>query len=188
MDEKMKEWLIKHYKHTRNKDIISKFGISKHSLYKMAKELGLKKSYQFMRKAYRENGMKGRLAAKAKGWPPKGYKIPNQEKRLEKLRALKGKKLKKNHIEKIRQSVKKVIRDEKRRILFGLEQRTKKKLVKAPPMKIHCRYKLRKYGYHIEKGGTIAYYDDNTRRSPHYEEVASKYKIKIEKIKQDTNN
>lgn len=178
----MEEWLVKHYKHTKNKDILERFNLTSYRLHLIAKELGLEKSPQFIKKCSKENSELGLAVLRHKGWPPKGYIIPNQEKKIERLKERKGKKHKKSHVEKFKQTFNNLIDSERRRILFGIEQRTKRKLVRAPKQKVHCRYKLRKYGYHVEKGASIAYYDENTNRNKHFEELAAKYKIRIEPV------
>ena len=182
MDENMKEWLIKHYKHTANKEIQDKFGITHYMLHKYAKEFGLKKSYQFIRKVAKANSEKGLEVLAEKGWPPKGYVIPNQEKRIESIKARKGVKLKKEHVEKMQKGINRTISAEKRRVLFGLPQKTKLKVVKAPKGKIHCRWKMRKLGYIIDKGGNVAYYNETTIRNKHFEERIKQYGVMIQEL------
>lgn len=182
MDEKMKEWLIKHYKHTANKDIQDKFGITHYMIHKYAKELGLKKSKQFISKVSKANSEKGLAVLEEKGWPPKGYQIPNKEKRIEALKARKGTKLKKEHVEKMKEGINKTIAAEKRRVLFGLPQKTNIKVVRAPKGKIHCRWKMRKLGYIIDKGGNVAYYNETTIRNKHFEERIKQYGVIIQEL------
>ena len=58
---------------------------------------------------------------------------------------------------------------ERRRILFGLEQRTKMKLNGTFRPKTNVRYQMRKLGYIVERGGQTATITPQTRRSEHYE-------------------
>lgn len=48
LTEKEIAWIIRHFKHTRNDEIMSKFGISHSTLHRIAREHGLKKTKQFM--------------------------------------------------------------------------------------------------------------------------------------------
>ena len=43
-------WLVAHFRHTRNEEIGERLGISQSSLHRFARELGLTKTRQFMRK------------------------------------------------------------------------------------------------------------------------------------------
>ena len=182
MDENMKEWLIKHYKHTANKEIQDKFGITHYMLHKYAKEFGLKKSYQFIRKVAKANSEKGLEVLAEKGWPPKGYVIPNQGKKIESLKARKGERRPKAIREKCAEAIRNTFKSEKRRVLFGLPQKTKLKVVKAPKGKIHCRWKMRKLGYIIDKGGNVAYYNETTIRNKHFEERIKQYGVMIQEL------
>ena len=58
---------------------------------------------------------------------------------------------------------------EKARALFGLERKTKLQVIRRPHYFACQRNYLRKLGYIIERGGMIAYYTPETRRSQDYE-------------------
>ena len=51
-------WLVAHFRHTRNVEIGERLGISQSSLHRFARELGLTKTRQFMRKAQRNTAEK----------------------------------------------------------------------------------------------------------------------------------
>ncbi len=55
LTEEQTQWIIKHYKHTKNRDIQERFGIGESTLHRLARKHGLKKSKQFARKVQREN-------------------------------------------------------------------------------------------------------------------------------------
>ena len=182
MDDKLRCWLIKHYKHTENSVIMAKFGLSNYFLHKYARELGLGKSRAFMLKVLRTNSAKGLAVLAEKGWPPKGYIIPNQDKALRNsIAKTKGKKQKKEQIERRKATIKALRESERRRVLFGLEQRTKFRVTHAPKYKIQIRSKMRGLGYSIERGANIAYITVNTQRSSYYEDKAKQYGIEIKK-------
>lgn len=180
MDDKLREWLIKHYKHTENKKISERFGLSMYHIHKYARDLGLKKSRQFMAKVAKQNSEKGCAVLKEKGYPPKGYIIPNADLGRKRFIAkIRGKKQKKDHLRKRMQTIKELRASEKRRVLFGLEQRTKYRVVKAPKYKLYMRCKMRKLGYIIERGSNEAYITKDTIRSTYYENKAKDYGIDI---------
>lgn len=168
------EWLEKHFKHTRNDEISARFGWSLSSLHRFARQLGLKKSPQFMSKMQRNAADKANASHIKNGtYPPKGYIIPGSEKhRFEKgvtpLQRL-GKKKNEQRKEKSRASRAATLKMEKARAMFGLAQRTKMKVISQPKKAILQRYYLKRLGYIIERGSMTAYYDENTRRSEDYE-------------------
>ena len=170
-----KKWLKENYANMSNKDVMEHLGIKKGVLARLKKELRLKKSEEFMRQA-REQGI---ATLKEMGWPPKGYAIPNREKAWASL-AERTKNRGENWKNKISETVKKQFADEKRRVLFGLEQRTNRKVIKAPKYKLEHRYRMRKLGYIIPRGSNVAYWNEETKRNESKERTAAKYGIKIE--------
>ena len=60
---------------------------------------------------------------------------------------------------------KNTIKAEKRRVLFGLEQKTKLRVVQAPKEKICLRNGLRKKGYEIARASNEAFITAATHRS-----------------------
>lgn len=181
-------WLTTHFKHTKNKDICLKFGISEATLHRIARKHGLKKSRQFMQKIQtaasqaavkaihsesselkkkrREiairNSMKGRFK--------KGvYALKNKS--PEELEAMRRKQA---------ETRKKSLKTDIARICLGLEQIKKFRLPKDFNPKrqrqlISIRYGLRKKGYLIpQKGGMAVYYNDATSRNEIMEKNANK--------------
>lgn len=176
LTEKQKRWIINHFKNTKNDEIMLKIGIKHSALHRFARENGLKKTKQFQSKCQAEATEKARLANKRNNWPPKGYIIPNKEKscfkpgqtNLERL----GAKKERERIEKLTISLNKMRAAEKRRVLFGLPQKTKLKVVAAPHSKASYRYTLKKRGYLVERGGKTILWNDNTNRSDIVERTA----------------
>lgn len=169
LSEKQQKWIITHFKNTKNDEIMRKFSMSHSALHRFARENGLKKSKQFQRKCQLAAANAGRLANKKNNWPPKGYVIPKSkdfcfkpgvtpEQRL-------GKKKNQQRIKNLSITRKKLIAAEKRRVLFGLEQKTKLKVVPAAKEKINCRYNLRRRGYIVARGAREILYNENTNRS-----------------------
>lgn len=71
-----------------------------------------------------------------------------------------------------------LIKSERRRITFGLEQRTNMKLV-CNLERIQLRSKLKGYGYIVFKGNNTIYYTSELKRHPVREEHARKVGIKF---------
>lgn len=67
--------------------------------------------------------------------------------------------------ENIRKARVATIQSERRRVIFGLEQRTKLKVV-SNPQKHYLRQKMRQFGYIADIGSNTLYYTDVTDRRP----------------------
>lgn len=169
-----KKWLKENYANTPNEEIMARLGIKKGVLARLKKELRLKKSEDFMR----ASRAKGFATLKEMGWPPKGYAIPNREKAwasLAERTANRGEEWK----AKISASMAKQWKDEKRRVLFGLEQKSKIKVVRASHAKVCCRTELRSLGYIVGRGSNVAYWNEETKRDESKERLALKHGIMI---------
>ena len=159
------QWLLRHFKHTKNDEIKRKLGISDGSLHRFARAHGLKKSTQFHNKCMKATTDAAKASHLANGtYPQKGFVIPNahrfQPGHKEKA-SVKARRLAKAKVTRT-----KTIKTERARIHFGLPQRTKLRLNRQDPRVVSQRYNLRKHGYIIERGGMTAYYDENTKRMP----------------------
>ena len=173
------KWLKEHYADTPNAEIMKRYGISKTVLSRLKREYRLKKSEEYMRKARK----KGFETIRAMGWPPKGYAIPNREKAWATL-AERTKNRGEEWKGKISRTMSKQWKDEKRRVLFGLEQKTKRKVTKAPNFKRELRYRMRWLGYIIPRGGNIAYWNEDTNRNERKEKTAMKYGIELQPMEE----
>ena len=77
LTEKELAWVIRHYKHTKNDVIMERFRISHSSLHRIAREHGLTKSRQFMKKTQDEAQVAAAESHRRNGtYPPKGFRIP----------------------------------------------------------------------------------------------------------------
>lgn len=174
VSERTKKWILKHYCHTKNADIKAKYGLTDGWLHRFARANGLKKTPQFMHKVQKEASEKARISHIIhNSYPPKGHRIPGSEKcgfqkgvtpeqRL-------GKRKNEQRIAKAAESRRKTWKLEHARKTFGLPQETKLRVVKQPRQWALRRWKLRKMGYVIERGGLDCYYTDETRRSERME-------------------
>ena len=168
-------WLKKHFKHTKNDDIARRLGISVRSVNRIAGELGLKKSRQFMQKTQQNAANKANESHRRNGtYPPKGYIIP----RSEEFRFRKGERPidrigKEREAERIRKGVEsrnELRKLEKARALYGLPRQTKLNVVKRPRSQTQLRYYLKRHcGAIAARGGSIFYYSADTKRSAEIE-------------------
>lgn len=175
--------MVRHFKHTKNDEIGSRLGIGQSTLHRFARELGLKKTRQFMRKCQAATAAAAKESHLRNGtYPPKGYIIPRSrefsfKKGMSNVQRL-GAKREAERLRKSAESRRATVRREKARILYGLEQKTKLKLVTSKK-KIQYRYALRQHGYDINRGESVAYIVDGTRRSARVEANARKHGIRI---------
>ena len=173
LSEKQKKWIITNFKNTKNDEIMLKIGIKHSALHRFARENGLKKTKQFQRKCQLATTEAARLANKRNNWPPKGYKIPKSDENCFKKGhsgvVRWGEKRERERIEKSAAQRRKTVLAEKRRVLFGLEQKTKLKVVKAPQVKSSYRYLLKKRGYIVSKGCREVFYTETTNKKCRFE-------------------
>lgn len=147
-------WLDKHFKHTRNEDIQKRLKISFSALHRLARERGLKKTKQFMKKS-QENAQKAAKESHiANGtYPPKGYLIPGREKsyfRPGKGRGVWERVSKRKAAEmkaKAHASLEETRRRDRLRDKYGLRRLTKFRFVRQSQSKVNYRLNLRKQGY-----------------------------------------
>ena len=177
---KQEKWLAAHFKHTKNDEIVAKLGISHSTLHRIARRMGLKKSRQFLAKCQANAAAEAYKTNRRNNWPPKGYRIPNanrfkpgetSEQRL-------GKERNAQRIAKAAATRRATLEREKLRVRWGLEQRTKLKIGYSK-QKVSYRYALRKRGYHIDRGGDVAYIVEGTIRNEIVEQRARKHGIRV---------
>ena len=164
------KWLTAHFKHTKNEEIGERLGISQSSLHRFARELGLTKTKQFMRKVQKNTSERAKASHLINGtYPPKGYRIPRSEefqfkKGVTNLQRL-GKAGERKRVEKSAASRRKTFKVERARKLFGLPQQTKLRVMREPRGKTCHRWYLKKRGYIIDEKELIAYWTEDTRRA-----------------------
>ena len=182
LTERQERWLVRHFKHTKNDEIMARLGLSHSTLHRLARELGLTKSRQFMKQCQAATTAAAWRANRAKGWPPKGYVIPRSEVACFKKGVTPemrlGRKRNEERIRKSAESRRRTVAAEKRRILFGLPQQTRLKIGYSRK-KVSYRHALRKRGYIIERGGWQAFVTESTQRSPIVESRAATHGIRV---------
>ena len=163
-------YLLKHFKNTKNAVLAEKLGISETGVHRLARQYGLKKTRQFMRKTQRATSDAAKASHLKNGtYPPKGYVIHRSEEFRFKLgetpRERLGKRKDEKRIAKSVETRKATYKLEKARTLFGLPQKTRLRVKKQPLKKIQTRYYLRKRGYIIDDAAFVAYWTEDTRRA-----------------------
>ena len=199
LSEEDTDWIIKHYKHTKNAEIMARFNIGESTLHRCARKYGLKKSNVFMKKAQRENAEKGYEVCLDHGvyeqnaeytrkqweewkklpreqWP--GRKVGVKPQHQPGVSTRRYNKRIKEGFEKRRQTVKR----ERARLLYGLEQKTSLKLTKimTHKMSAHKHAMIKQCNYFPdEEHHTWLFYDNETTRSVRREAHAVKLGLKV---------
>ena len=175
--EERLNYLRQNYQTQTNEQLAEHFGISARTLRRKAKQIGLtkrepvtktKQTEELVRDMYPDHSL-NEIAEKANiSWRTvrrmaiqMGLKrTPEEESRMR---------------SRIRTNL---IKSERRRIAFGLEQRTKMKLV-CNLERIQLRSILKGYGYIVFKGDNTIYYTMDLKRHPVREERARKAGLKF---------
>lgn len=181
---KQERWLITHFKHTKNDDICARLGISHSTLHRFARELGLKKTRQFMKKCQQATTEAANASHLRNGtYPPKGFIIPHSEEyRFKKGQSNKERLSPKKYREcqeKRAATWKKTREADRRRFVFGLDQRTNFRFVQQPKSKTSYRHNMKKKGYITDRERSIIYYTSEEMRCPRAEANAKKHHIRI---------
>ena len=181
------KWLKENYVNIPNCKILEHLGISRGVLNRLIKEYHLRKSPEYLKEINKESLRLATKAAKEKGWPPKGYIIPKSEearkKGQEKMAEMRAdEEINARWRKNMSIGRKKLYRDEKRRVLFGLEQKSKIKVIRASHAKVCCRTELRSLGYIVGRGSNVAYWNADTLRNEEREKNASRYGIRFEPL------
>lgn len=173
-------YLKLNYATTKNKYILAHLGITRGVLARVRDELGLKKIPNYREIFGKVMTKYGDGRAKNR---PSDEAIKKSHERHAILRS--DDEHSARRYERASASHRAVINAEKRRILFGLPQKTKRKIIAAPKAKVGCRYRLRKHGYIVDYDADVAYYTDTTSRVSKTEETAKKYGIKIKEYEKN---
>ena len=179
-----RRWLIENFQNTKNVEVAAYLNTSLRGAIRMARELGLWKTKEFVsemqRNAAHEAGRVLRLRGGNSG-------TENLLKYGVKYRFKKGEsnfdRLPKEKVEamhkKIGETRRKLYEDERRRVKWGLEQKTKLRVTRCTTNKLNLRYNLRKRGYEIERASNEAIITNNTRRSERMEVRAESMGIRF---------
>lgn len=192
LTEREVAWIVQHYKHTRNEDIMRRFDIGESTLHRLARKHGLRKSRQQMRKmqaaaaetarqtcvdygVYEQTAERMRQKMRdlhASGeYFPGGFKpgVSNKD-RMSPRRY-------RETVARAHAKRNETIRKDRLRLSWGLPQKSRMRLSladeKTRRRKAHYRMMLRKRGYIVERGSSTVWYDDQTDRYEPMERRAS---------------
>ena len=207
LNDEQLSWLRRWFPVTENCRLAKAMKISEYKLHEFARENGLTKSEAGLRaiqkrrakKMARTNERNGCYARK-RGHPPSEATMEGNRKRWEEYRA--G--LRDSPIDTIRkhepkryqailtkcsETRRKQIADEKRRVIYGLERKTRLTCIVMKPYtksQLHHRNSALKRGYLLDEdcregqpGRYVIYYDDETQRSEVFEQncIADGFRI-----------
>lgn len=170
-------WFTEHFEHTKNAEIAEYLGTGVRSVTRIARELGLFKSKEHlvaMQRKASEHGAKkihlmgGNAGAKNLLIYGKATRFKAGENNKQRMSSEAFEEMHR----KIGDSRKKTFQKERRRVLFGLDQKTRLRVIRCPKAKMELRCSLRKHGYEIERASNEVVITDNTKRSPKIEERA----------------
>ena len=202
LTEKQVQWIIRHYKHTKNEDILKKFGVGESTLHRCARKYGLKKSRQQMRKTQMNAALHAREVCRRYGFYEelsarmkqkmnemleRGERIPGSFMPGESNRDRLSPKRFRECMEKMAATMREIRRKERLRIHWGLPQKTRLRISwgehsgKARKRVIH-RNVFRKYKYIVGRGDNTVYYDMQTDRRPQMEANAHLYGLKVKPL------
>ena len=184
LTQEQREWFVANFDHTKNQELADHLGTSLSSVIRMARELGLWKTKEFMAAMQRNATEHGARAIRLMGGNAGAVNL---------LKYGKATRFKPGTSQKDRMSAeafaemqrrkgetrKEIYRKERIRVNWGLEQKTNLRVVQCPPEKISLRCNLRKRGYEIARASNEATVTNETRRSMKMEARAEKMGIKF---------
>lgn len=182
--ETQREYLIANFPNTKNQECADALGVSLRTIIRMARQLGLVKTAEFIKAMQRNAAELGARVNRALGGN-KGtanllkYGIAYRFKKGQYSLANKSEEELADIYRKVGETRKKTIKAEQRRVLFGLEQKTKLRVVSCSRSKLSLRHNLRKHGYIIGRASNEATITAGTRRSEIMEKRAEKLGIRF---------
>lgn len=202
LTDEQREWLCRWFPEEENNRLVAASGMSHSTLHRFARELGLTKSEEGIRRIRKRHGARIKKLCEKNGYydslrgkPPSEaclrgtaqmWQDIRDGKREHPIRVLKRKSPGKYRKYKQRKSEqrKEAIRKDRIRLHFGLPQKTRMKLCyngygQAEHRKAVHRHVFRKHGYIVEHGSDTVYYNDETDRRPRMEARAAKYGLRV---------
>ena len=173
-------WLVKHFRNTKNDILMEKLGLKFSTFHRLVRQLGLKKTKQFMKKCQKATSEAAKASHVANGtYPPKGYRIPRSEefqykqggKPWDRCGRRKWNKARKKAAE----TWKETFKEDRCRRRWGLPQKTKLHVRQTPRQRILDRSYLKKRGYILDEANIIAYWTPETRRATRLEAAPRRF-------------
>ena len=173
-------WLVKHFKNTKNDVLMEKLGLKFSTFHRLVRQLGLKKTKQFMRKCQRATSEAAKASHIANGtYPPKGYRIPRSEefqyKTGDKPWTRCGRRKWNMGRKKAAETWKETFREDRCRRRWGLPQKTKLRVAQTPRQRLLDRCYLKGRGYILDEANLVAYWTPETRRATRLEKMPRRF-------------
>ena len=177
LEPKQLDYLVRHFRDHENEFLAFHLGISETSLSRLARHFGLKKSAAYLKARAVEGGHTSIYYHRKRddGFiPKKGDPVrpgaergwfKSGERSIDRI----GPEREADRREKAAATRKATRLDEHLRLQRGLPQRTKMKIRTVPPGTYGQRHYLKARGYILDNEALVAYYNENTRRSPRLE-------------------
>ena len=177
-------WFHGNFADTKNQELADHLGTSPRSVTRMARELGLWKTREFVAAMQRNASEHGARANRLMGGNAGAVNL---------LKYGEATRFKPGTSQKDRMSAeayatmlqkrgatrRELFRKERRRVLYGLEQHTDLRVVRCPIEKVRFRCNLRKHGYQVARASNEATITCNTRRSAKMETRAANFGIRF---------
>lgn len=184
LTQEQREWFVANFDHTKNQELADHLGTSVRTVTRMARELGLWKTKEFVAAMQRNASEHGARANRLMGGNAGAVNL---------LKYGKATRFKPGTSQKERMSAeafadmhrriglsrKETFKKERRRVIFGLEQKTNLRVVQCPREKVLLRLNLRRHGYEIPRASNEATVTNETRRPIRMEARAEKMGIKF---------
>lgn len=177
-------WFRENFDHTKNQELADALGTSLRCITRMARELGLWKTKEFVTAMQRNASEHGARATRLMGGNSGAANLQKYGKatRFKPGTSQKDRMSAEAFAEmhhRIGESRKETFRKERVRVNWGFEQRTKLRVVKCPKEKVSLRSSLRKRGYEIARASNEAVITETTRRCRQMEARAERIGIQF---------
>ena len=182
LTQEQREWFVANFDHTKNQELADVLGTSLRCITRMARELGLWKTKEFVAAMQRNASELGARATRLMGGNAGAVNLLKHGKahRFKPGTSQKNRMSAEAFAEmhrRIGESRKAIFRKERIRVNRGFEQKTNLRVVRCPKEKIDIRHGLRKRGYEIARASNEAVITEATRRSQQMEARAERMGI-----------
>ena len=179
-----RQWLIENFPNTKNAEVAAYLNTSLRGAVRMARELGLWKTQEFILSTNRTNVEKAAKLNRLRGGNAgaKNLQIYGAAYRFKAgvySPADKSKDELADIYSRIATTRREIFKREQMRVRWGLPQKTKMRVTRCTLQKRNLRSKLRRRGYMIERASNEAYITEETNRSELMEMRAEKLGIRF---------
>lgn len=178
------EWFVSNYATTKNQELADHLGLSLQTVGRLARKKGLQKSKEFIAAMQRNASEHGARVTRAMGGNAGAVNllkygkatrfqpgVSNKDRMGEDAFAEMCKRRGKTRSE--------TFRKERLRAKWGLEQKTRLRVMTCPAEKVRLRSALRRRGYDIARASNEVYFNQDTRRSARMEAHALRLKMTL---------